>query len=168
MQLHLRYGGKVMGICGGFQMLGNNIDDPHALEGEAGNTHGLGLLDFSTVLEPEKQLLRVQGALLANNAKVSGYEIHCGVSSGAALENPALDLGDHRDGALSADNQIMGSYVHGIFDEAESLASLLAWAGLKNIEAFDYQARQEADINRLADAVEQYFLPDWLNTFTQI
>ena len=168
LQKHLRYGGKVMGICGGFQMLGNNIDDPHALEGEAGNTHGLGLLDFSTVLEPEKQLLRVQGTLLANSAKVSGYEIHCGVSNGAALENPALDLGDHRDGALSVDNQIMGSYVHGIFDEAESLASLLAWAGLKNIEAFDYQARQEADINRLADAVEQYFLPNWFDALGKL
>lgn len=171
LQKHLRYGGKVMGICGGFQMLGNSIDDPHALEGEAGTASGLGLLDFTTVLEEEKQLLRVQGLLLQNTplingAKVSGYEIHCGVSNGPALENPALDLGDHQDGARSADNQIMGSYVHGIFDEAESLASLLAWAGLRDVEIFDYHARQEADINRLADAVEQYFLPDWLNAFT--
>lgn len=170
LQKHLRYGGKLMGICGGFQMLGNSIDDPHALEGAAGTARGLALLDFNTVLEPEKQLLRVQGTLLqktllTNGATVSGYEIHCGVSSGPALENPALDLGDHRDGALSADNQIMGSYVHGIFDEVDSLASLLAWAGLQDIESFDYRARQEADIDRLADAVEQFFLAGWFDSW---
>lgn len=171
LQKHLRYGGKLIGICGGFQMLGNSIDDPHALEGAAGTARGLGLLDFDTVLEPEKQLLRVQGTLLqstllANGAKVSGYEIHCGVSRGIALENPALDLGDHHDGARSADNQIIGSYVHGIFDEVDSLASLLAWAGLRDVEAFDYHARQEADINRLADAVEAFFLPGWFDSLT--
>ena len=87
------------------------------------------------------------------------------MSRGAALENPALDLGDHRDGALSADGNIFGSYVHGIFDEQESLTSLLAWAGLREVEAFEYRARQEADIDRLADTVEQYFSADWLNTF---
>jgi adenosylcobyric acid synthase len=170
LQKHLRYGGKLMGICGGFQMLGKSIDDPHALEGAAGSANGFGLLDFNTILEPEKQLLRVQGELLANSAlenatKVSGYEIHCGVSSGPALDNAALDLGDHRDGARSTDNQIFGTYVHGIFDEADSLTSLLAWAGLQQVEHFDYRARQEADIDRLADAIEQHFLPGWLDTF---
>lgn len=167
LQKHLRYGGKLMGICGGFQMLGNSIADPHALEGEAGCAKGFCMLDFSTTLEPEKQLLRVSGSLLANGARVSGYEIHCGVSSGTALDNPALELGDHRDGALSADNQIMGSYVHGIFDEADSLDSLLAWAGLQNIEPFDYHARQEADINRLADAIEHNFPADWFDALAQ-
>ncbi len=168
LQKHLRYGGKLMGICGGFQMLGNTIADPHAIEGNAGVLPGLGLLDFDTVLEAEKQLLRVQGKLLSSNgtggsgARVSGYEIHCGVSSGPALARSALDLGDHCDGALSADGQILGSYVHGIFDEADSLACLLGWAGLQQVEPFDYRARQEADINRLADAVEQHFLPGWL------
>jgi adenosylcobyric acid synthase len=165
LQKHLRYGGKLMGICGGFQMLGNSIADPHALEGAAGTAQGFGYLDFDTVLEPEKQLLRVTGKLQANGARVSGYEIHCGVSRGAALENPALNLGDHRDGALSADGNIFGSYVHGIFDEQESLTSLLAWAGLREVEAFDYRARQEADINRLADAVEQHFNTGWLGAF---
>jgi len=170
LQKHLRYGGKLMGICGGFQMLGNRIADPHALEGEAGTAQGLGLLDFETVLEPEKQLLRVQGHLLnadggKTHAAVSGYEIHCGVSTGTALENPVLDLGDHRDGAISADGNILGSYVHGIFDEQDSLTSLLTWAGLCDAEPFDYRARQEADIDRLADAVEQHFDADWLSQF---
>ncbi len=158
LQKHLRYGGKLMGICGGLQMLGNSIADPHALEGEAGTSCGLGLLDFDTVLEPEKQLLRVSGKLCATGACVSGYEIHCGVSSGPALAQAALDLGDHGDGALSADGQILGTYVHGIFDEAESLGSLLAWAGLSAPVDFDYRARQEADLGRLADTVEACFL----------
>lgn len=163
LQKHLRYGGKLMGICGGFQMLGKTIADPHALEGEAGTMAGLGLLDFSTVLAPEKQLLRVQGSLLATGAHVTGYEIHCGISSGPALQHAALDLGDHRDGARSADGQILGSYVHGIFDEAASLASLLAWAGLREVQPFDYRVRQEADLDRLADAVEQHFRAGWLD-----
>jgi adenosylcobyric acid synthase len=167
LQKHLRYGGKLMGICGGFQMLGHMIADPHGLEGEAGSLPGLGLLDFSTVLEPEKQLLRVSGKLLSSGASVCGYEIHCGVSSGPALDRPALDLGDHRDGARSTDDAILGSYVHGIFDAADSLASLLAWAGLQQAEAFDYRARQEADIDRLADAVEQHFPAGWLDALAQ-
>lgn len=162
LQKHLRYGGKVLGICGGFQMLGQRIADPHALEGEAGTASGFGWLDFDTVLEPEKQLLRVSGVLRATGARVSGYEIHCGVSKGNALQQPALDLGDHVDGAVSSDGAIFGSYVHGIFDEAESLHSLLTWAGLTQIEHFDYRARQEADLERLADAVEQHFHPEWL------
>jgi adenosylcobyric acid synthase len=167
LQKHLRYGGKLMGICGGFQMLGHAIDDPHAIEGTAGNAAGLGLLDFNTVLEPEKQLLRVEGTLLASGAHVSGYEIHCGVSAGAALDYPALELGDHRDGARSADNQIIGTYVHGIFDQTDSLASLLAWAGVRDVKPFDYRARQEADINRLADAIEQHFPVHWFDALTQ-
>ncbi len=162
LQKHLRYGGKLMGICGGFQMLGNSIADPYALEGEAGTAQGFGFLDFNTVLEPEKQLLRVQGTLQTTGAKVSGYEIHCGVSNGSALENSALNLGDHNDGAISSDGAIFGSYVHGIFDETESLSSMLAWAGLRDVEAFDYRARQEADIERLADAVEKHFNAEWL------
>lgn len=162
LQKHLRYGGKVMGICGGFQMLGKTIADPAGLEGEAGVANGFALLDFATVLEPEKLLLRVSGKFLANGAQVSGYEIHCGVSSGPALQTPALDLGDHTDGAMSADGQIFGSYVHGIFDSEQSLQSLLQWAGLQQSVAFDYRARQEADLDRLAASVKESFGMFWL------
>lgn len=165
---HLRFGGKLMGICGGFQMLGNRIDDPHALEGAAGSAAGFGWLDFHTLLEPEKQLLRAKGKLLPSHATVSGYEIHCGISTGAALDNPALALDDRFDGARSADNQIIGTYLHGIFDEADSLTNLLAWAGLENIEPFDYRARQEADLNRLADAIEQHFSTEWLDALSNM
>ena len=154
---HVRYGGKLMGICGGFQMLGNSIADPHGLEGEVGSASGLGLLDIDTVLEPEKQLLRVEGFIFGADAGVTGYEIHCGVTQGAALSRPALDLGDHCDGARSEDGQIFGTYVHGLFDHPQALENLLGWAGLQKVEPMDYRARQEADLNRLADEVERHF-----------
>ncbi len=77
---HLRYGGKVLGICGGLQMLGEQVHDPLGLEGAAGSSDGLGLLAFSTTLEEEKQLRNVRGRLLLEDAEVSGYEIHAGVT----------------------------------------------------------------------------------------
>jgi adenosylcobyric acid synthase len=89
---------------------------------------------------------------------VSGYEIHMGVSWGAALQRPALWLesaaGKRADGALSADGQILGTYVHGLFDAPQALSALLAWAGLKDVQPIDLAARREADIERLADALE--------------
>ncbi|HSC83237.1 MAG TPA: cobyric acid synthase, partial [Pseudomonas sp.] len=110
---HLRYGGKLLGICGGLQMLGTRIDDPLALEGAAGSSAGLGLLDFITVLEVEKQLRNVRGSLILEQAPVSGYEIHAGVSSGPALSHPAAQLEDGRvDGVSSADGQVLGTYLH--------------------------------------------------------
>ena len=161
---HVRYGGKLLGICGGFQMLGNTISDPHGIEGEAGMTTGLGFLDVDTVLEPEKQLHRVAGSLIDSGARVSGYEIHCGVTQGLARERPALDLGSHSDGARSEDDKIIGTYVHGIFDHPEALEYLLGWAGLQHVEPLDYHARQEKDLDRLADEVERHFDADFLSS----
>jgi adenosylcobyric acid synthase len=152
---HLRYGGKVIGICGGLQMLGNKIHDPHGIEGSAGSSAGLGYIDIETTLETEKQLRRVEGHLLFDNAKVNGYEIHAGITKGSALDNPLVKLSDRTEGAVSADNQIISTYLHGIFDETEARDALLRWAGLDSVEAFDYYARREADIERLADCVEQ-------------
>ena len=151
---HLRYGGKVLGICGGFQMLGQTLRDPHGIESAPGESRGLGLLDIDTVLEKEKQLRRVEGLLKLGDTRVKGYEIHAGVSSGAALETPLVELANHNDGALSADGQVAGTYLHGLFDESAARDALLRWAGLAEVEAFDYAARVEADIDRLADCVE--------------
>ena len=159
---HLRYGGKLIGICGGFQMLGRSLADPLGLEGKAGTAPGLGWLEMETELKPDKQVGTVSGhldgALGGGAAAVSGYEIHMGVSSGAALQRPALWLdsatGTRADGALSADGQILGSYVHGLFDAPPALAALLAWAGLDDVQQVDLAARREADIDRLADALE--------------
>jgi adenosylcobyric acid synthase len=157
---HLRYGGKVLGICGGFQMLGAMIHDPHELEGAAGSSAGFGWLEMETTLQQEKHLAQVHGQLAFAAAQVTGYEIHMGISAGAALDNPALYLDGKPEGVISPDNQIAGTYVHGLFDHAESTAAWLAWAGLETAGAqFDYTQLREAGLERLADAVEQHL--DW-------
>ncbi|WP_225773095.1 cobyric acid synthase [Pseudomonas sp. Marseille-Q5115] len=154
---HLRYGGKVLGICGGLQMLGTRIADPLGIEGPAGNSQGLGWLALETTLAAEKQLRNVQGRLLFDDAPVRGYEIHAGVSEGPDLARPALWLTPGRgDGAVSADGQVMGTYVHGLFEEPEACAAVLRWAGLEGATQLDYDALRERDIERLADLVEQH------------
>lgn len=160
---HLRYGGKVLGICGGLQMLGEQVHDPLGLEGPAGSSDGLGLLAFSTTLEAEKQLRNVRGRLLLEDAEVSGYEIHAGVTCGVALENAAVLLEDgRRDGAHSADGQILGTYLHGVFETPAACGALLRWAGLQDVQAVDYHALRERDIERLADLVENHLDTDLL------
>lgn len=157
---HLRYGGKVLGICGGFQMLGAHMHDPNAIEGTAGSSAGLSWLEMETTLTPEKQLAQVSGKLSFADANVTGYEIHMGVSTGAALNHPALILNGQPEGAISPDNQIAGTYLHGLFDHAESCAAWLVWAGLANMESqFDYEQLREAGLERLADCIEQHL--DW-------
>lgn len=172
LQRHLRYGGKLLGICGGFQMLGQQILDPHQLEGATAQTDGLGWLEMVTTLEPHKQLRRVQGQLnLGTNIAATGYEIHLGVSHGPALQRPLL-CGDHgADGAISADQQIIGSYWHGLFDHPAARDALLGWAGLAVQPAPDYRALREAQIERLADALEQHLRPPawaWLDRASQV
>ena len=156
IQKHLRYGGKVIAICGGFQMLGHMIHDPDAIEGEAGSSIGLGLLDMQTTLKKNKQLQNVQGRLSLNDANVSGYEIHAGISTGTALKHPAIYLKDRDDGAISEDNQIMGSYFHGLFESPAACQALLKWAGLEQAKQIDYQAMREQSLHRLADEMEQH------------
>src|SRR5690625_3043034 len=154
---HLRYGGKLIGLCGGLQMLSAAIHDPDGVEGEPGSSPGLGWLDLETTLAEDKQLRRVRGRLALDDVAVEGYEIHCGRTRGPALSRPSSRLNDGRaDGAMSADGQILGSYLHGLFDHPQALAALLRWAGLAKAEAFDIAAAQEATIERLADAVQQH------------
>jgi adenosylcobyric acid synthase len=154
---HLRYGGKVLGICGGLQMLGQHLHDPLGLEGVPGSSVGLGLLEMSTVLEEEKQLRNVKGRLMLEGVEVSGYEIHAGVTTGAALQRPAVQLeGERFDGAQSMDGQIFGTYLHGLFETPEACAALLRWAGLQDVQHVDYHALRERDIERLADLVENH------------
>ncbi|WP_181295209.1 cobyric acid synthase [Pseudomonas sp. Q2-TVG4-2] len=157
IQRHLRYGGKVLGICGGLQMLGERIADPLGLEGPAGQSDGLGLLSLSTELAASKQLRNVRGRLAFGDAGVSGYEIHAGVSSGPALERAAVRLDDGRcDGAISEDAQVLGTYLHGLFEAPDACQALLRWAGLEAPQRIDYQAMRERDIERLADLVETH------------
>ncbi|MBN8496875.1 MAG: cobyric acid synthase [Candidatus Accumulibacter sp.] len=164
---HLRYGGKVIGICGGLQMLGRELQDPLGLEGPPGSMPGLGWLDYATRMATEKTLENVSGYLMLPAAPaIGGYRIHMGVTRGAALEKPAAILDGQPDGALSADGQILATYCHGLFDSPPALAALLAWAGHRPTQDFDPRQRREADIDRLADAVEQHMdlqaLAEWI------
>ncbi len=182
LQRHLRYGGKVIGICGGMQMLGRALHDPHGSEGPAGRMAGLGLLDYDTTFAREKQLRQVRGTLCLDGApEVTGYEIHMGVSSGAALERPSSLLegsvaddaaatggngaatrcvkaaeGHRADGAISPDGQVLATYLHGVFDHPAACKALLQWAGLAGAQALDLNALREASLERLADTLEQH------------
>lgn len=156
LQRHLRYGGKLLGVCGGFQMLGEVIADPHGVEGAAGETVGFGWFDMRTVLQSCKQLRNVEGTLCIEQASVSGYEIHAGHSDGPALEHPVAMLEHGRpDGAMSADGRILGTYLHGLFERPAACAALLRWAGLPQPADVDHPARREQMLDRLADAVER-------------
>ncbi|MBE0507330.1 MAG: cobyric acid synthase [Marinospirillum sp.] len=163
IQRHLRYGGKLLGICGGLQMLGQVIHDPLGLEGEAGSSLGLALLDLETRLDTEKVLRNTAGWMVGlgdQQIPVRGYEIHAGRSSGRALEKPLL-LSDQGlpDGAVSEDGQILASYWHGLLDHPEALDALLHWvagegAGLKAMP--DLDSLREQTFERLADLVDEH------------
>jgi adenosylcobyric acid synthase len=148
---HLRYGGKLIAVCGGMQMLGAVIHDPCGVEGEPGSTRGLALLEIETTLEPEKQLRNVSGRLTSGEA-FRGYEIHMGRSAGAALARPATFVEGGAEGALT--DHIFATYVHGIFDCPVACNALLAWAGLRETGAVDLAAVREASLERLADVLE--------------
>ena len=166
LRRHLRYGGKVIGLCGGYQMLGQAIHDPAGGEGAAGSSAGFGWLEVDTTLAADKQLrnvvgylaLAADGAATAAGVPMAGYEIHLGVSRGPGLQRPALWLqegpGWRADGAVDAGDQVLGTYCHGLFDHPQALGALLAWAGFGDAAVVDFAARREADIERLADAVE--------------
>lgn len=156
---HLRYGGKLLGVCGGFQMLGQRVRDPHGVEGRAGESEGLGMLALTTTLGMEKQLRRVQGVCSfdGSSARVDGYEIHMGTSEGAALASPAFCIDGRPEGACSADGQIMGTYLHGLFDHPDACAALLGWARLRSEHRVDAAALREASLERIADAARPLF-----------
>lgn len=156
---HLRYGGKVIGICGGMQMLGKAIFDPLGIEDAAGETLGLGYLDLSTELTQEKILRQQQGFLWDLTTPVAGYEIHCGISSGTALSNPAVyfQLPQGKaiaDGALSLDDQVMGTYLHGLFDSPAACTAILAWCGAHSLLGLDLSQLREKALDKLADCVQ--------------
>ena len=162
---HLRYGGKLMGICGGYQMLGNTIHDPDGIEGPAGSSGGFGLLELETTMIRQKHLRRVSGTMRLPDQQtvpVTGYEIHSGRTAGAALDAPLIHLEDDIDGVMSADGKIFGTYLHGIFETAQTCEAILDWAGLKESTGMDYQALREEGIDRIADAIEQHLDVDYL------
>lgn len=114
-------------------------------------------------MQTAKQLTNRKGYLVGQKSvSVSGYEIHAGISQGEALESPALYLDGQPDGAISADNQIMATYLHGLFDVPEALTSLLSWVGLDKVESFDVAALRERQLERLADMLEADLNVDFL------
>jgi adenosylcobyric acid synthase len=155
---HLRYGGKVIGICGGYQMLGRKIHDPNGIEGHAGTSEGLGWLNIETTLQPEKYLSQRQGRLWLNNTVIKGYEIHAGRSCGPDTQNKVIHYsGKQSDGARSADDQILGTYLHGLFDQGDARQQLLTWAGYRGNTPIDLDEKREQGINRITDALEKHF-----------
>jgi adenosylcobyric acid synthase len=153
---HLRYGGKLLGICGGFQLLGRAIHDPYGIEGMPGKSDALNLLNMETTLEREKQLRNTNGTLTFGSAPVRGYEIHAGVTRGPALSLPMMHLAEGPDGAISADGQIMGTYLHGLFEEPAACDVLLKWAGFAGPKGMNYGDLREAGIDCIADALEAH------------
>lgn len=154
---HLRYGGKLIGICGGFQMLGSIIRDPDGIEGIPGNAEGFAFLDMETTLQPDKCLRNVQGTLSLDNATITGYEIHAGITQFHTAYPPAIHLPHGKDGAISEDGLILGTYLHGIFESASACNALLAWAGCHDpVERTDYRKTCAASIDLLADCIDQH------------
>lgn len=157
LEKHLRYGGKVIGICGGYQMLGQVVSDPHGVEGKPGDSDGLGLLDITTELTQEKRLQQVSGTCAFDsdrNAQVEGYEIHMGLTYASNDTLPAFIINGEEEGTRSPDERILGTYLHGLFDHTDACAALLAWAGLKTQVKVDLAALREQSLDRVADACE--------------
>lgn len=148
---HHRRGGHVLGICGGYQMLGRLIDDPSGADGQAGQVEGLGLLDVTTVMAPDKRVTRASGS--AFGQPVSGYEIHMGRTRGPDCARPFAHIPDP-DGAISPDGRVMGSYLHGLFSDDGLRAAFLARLGAPSQSG--YGAGVEAALDDLADHIEAH------------
>ena len=152
---HVRRGGRVLGICGGYQMLGRRVADPEGIEGPAGAVDGLSLLDVETALTGEKTLRRVAGVCVTNGASFAGYEMHVGQTGGSDCARPLLRFSDGRtDGAVSADGRVTGAYVHGLFADDRQRAPFLASLGAESDLA--YETTVEHTLDKLADHLERH------------
>lgn len=172
---HLRYGGKILGICGGYQMLGNTVSDPLGVEsqGKTSESQGFKLLDCETKLASSKQLKNVSAVFnhpKFNNEAVSGYEIHCGQSIISKTATPLLSLTSQQgeyltDGCGNRDGDVIGTYLHGLFDTPSACNAILSWAGLKKQQAINLNEVREQQLNRLADSLETSLDNDFLTLF---
>jgi adenosylcobyric acid synthase len=146
---HLRRGGTVLGLCGGYQMLGRSIADPDGHEGPPGTVEGLGLLRVATSLSDDKRLTQTSGAT-ADGVRFAGYEMHMGVTGGPDRERPFARLADGAtDGAVSPDGRVMGTYIHGLFADDRQRAAWLARLGAGET-TIPYEAQVEDTLDRLA------------------
>ena len=154
IKAHARRGGHVLGLCGGYQMLGKTVADPEGVDGRAGTVEGLGLLDIATVMSPEKSTTLVSGTHCATGAEIEGYEIHLGRSEGADCARPMVRIDGRPDGAISADGRVQGTYVHGLFTGDAFRRAWLANLGIASSLA--YESRIEAALDALADHLEAH------------
>jgi adenosylcobyric acid synthase len=146
---HVRRGGRVLGLCGGYQMLGRTIADPDGIEGPPGRTPGLGLLDVETILSNDKTLTEVTGISLPDDVPFRGYEMHVGRTEGPDRSRPLLRFADGRtDGASSANGRIRAAYVHGLFTDDRQRSAWLSWLG-QSAAGVSY----DADVDRVLDAL---------------
>ncbi|WP_339109508.1 cobyric acid synthase [Thioclava sp. GXIMD4216] len=155
LQAHLRRGGHILGICGGYQMLGRSIQDPHGLEGPAGTEAGLGFLEVDTQMVAQKRLTRVSARHAASGAMFSGYEIHIGRSDGPDRARPFAYVEGTPEGAISADGRVSGSYLHGMFGDDGFRSAWLRALGAQS-SGMNHGALVEATLDRLADHLEAH------------
>ncbi len=160
IKAHVRRGGHVLGICGGFQLLGKEIVDPDGFDGAPGRVEGLGLLDITTTMTADKATTSVTGTHCASGTAVSGYEIHLGRIEGEDCTRPVLTIGGKPEGASSADGRVQGTHVHGLF---ASDAFRRAWLkDFDKVSALAYERKVESAIDALADHLEAHLDIDQL------
>jgi adenosylcobyric acid synthase len=155
LQAHVRRGGRVLGLCGGYQMLGHTIHDPKGLEGTAGSGRGLSLLDVETTLLPEKTLTRITATHVASGKEISGYEIHLGSTHGPDCVRPFARIGNADDGATSADGQVSGTYIHGCFVGDGFRSAYLKSLGATSSD-LAFESLIEKTLDELAAHLEQH------------
>ncbi|MDA0355662.1 MAG: cobyric acid synthase CobQ, partial [Proteobacteria bacterium] len=151
---HVRRGGFVLGICGGYQMLGQTISDPMGIEGPAGDSQGLGLLNVNTVMTSNKNLSRVQGLHCASQTLIEGYEIHIGETQGLDRNRPFAKIAGQSEGATSPDGRIIGSYLHGMFQEDNFRVAFLRQLGASTTQQ-NYSATVDVTLDALAAHMER-------------
>ena len=161
LRAHVRRGGHVLGICGGFQMLGQGVDDPDGLEGPAGHEAGLGLLQIETRMHADKTLTRVSATHCETDTQIDGYEIHIGRTTGADCARPFALINGSADGAVSPDGRIAGTYLHGMFTNDSFRAAWLARLGL-NAATLSYGQTVEDTLDALAQHMETHLDVDAL------
>jgi adenosylcobyric acid synthase len=150
---HVRRGGRVLGICGGYQMLGRRIIDDDGIEGAPTRVDGLGLLNIETVMKPHKRLAQSTATHLPTGHTVTGYEIHIGETSGPDCARAWLHLDERGEGAASADGRVMGCYLHGLFTADAFRAAFLAQLGAP-VPVTDYAQGVQDTLDKLADHLE--------------
>ncbi|RWN99496.1 cobyric acid synthase [Mesorhizobium sp.] len=152
---HRKRGGHVVGICGGFQMLGRVVRDPDGIEGSVTETDGLGLLDVETLMEPEKTVRNVSARSVQFDLPLEGYEIHLGRTTGPDTLRPSTVINGADDGAVSADGKVSGSYLHGLFSADAFRAKFLENLGVKG-GGIDYRAEVERALDEVAAELETH------------